>query len=165
MSETTRLAISGVRPRVALRVASRRDHRVTLEQKLPFLAIGTEVSDENGQTGRIERVGVALEGGVPKLVLELAYDVLPIRASSPPAARVRRDQTISYERPTVPEPLRPLNRAAGIESENHARGDTSRPLALAFPLETRRSTPRLGRFAWLARLFSPFTSFGAPPAD
>lgn len=147
MSDTTRLAISGVRPRIALRVASRRDQHATLEQKLPFLAIGTEVSDENGQTGRIERVGLALEGGVPKIVLELAYDILPVRPSSPPGRRERGDQTISYDqRPTIPEPLRPQR--AALE------GARSQPLKVAFPLEVRRPTKKRGVFAWLTHWFT-----------
>jgi len=51
-------------------------------------------------------VGVALEGGVPKIVLELAYDAVPLRPSRA-GVRARRDETMSFERPTVPEPLRP----------------------------------------------------------
>lgn len=141
---TTRLSISGVKSTVAVRVANRRDARVTVEQRLPFLAIGTEVADERGQTGRIERVGVALEGGVPKLVLELAYDVLP-RASVPPGRR--GDQTISYERPTLPEPLRPQRAEPSAAPVTDAVA--SNPLRVAFPLEKRRSPPR----SWLARLF------------
>ncbi len=144
---TTRLSISGVKPTVAVRVAQRRDSRVTVEQRLPFLAIGTEIADERGQTGRIERVGVALEGGVPKLVLELAYDVLP-RPSTPPGRR--GDQTISYERPTVPEPLR-ARRAEGDPAAPLAASATrSHPLRVAFPLEKRRPAPQ----SWLARLFA-----------
>lgn len=145
---TTRLSISGVKSTVAVRVANRRDARVTVEQRLPFLAIGTEVADERGQTGRIERVGVALEGGVPKLVLELAYDVLP-RPSVPPGRR--GDQTISYERPTLPEPLRPQRAEPSAAPAPAPVTDAaaSNPLRVAFPLEKRRSPPR----SWLARLF------------
>ena len=151
MSDTTRLAISGVPSRIALRVAERRETSATLEQRLPFLAIGTEVADENGRTGRIARVAVALEGGVPKIVLELAYDALPLRPSTPPGARVRRDETISYDqRPTVPEPLRALRSPDKV--------DRSQPLAVAFPLEIRRPTKKPGAFSWLTRLFTPFSS-------
>ncbi len=161
MHGTTRLSISGVGPRVALRVAERQAQRATLEQRLPFLAIGTEVADEEGRTGRIARVNVALEGGVPKLVLELAYDALPLRGSSPPGKR--RDQTLSYDqraaaavpsdsRPTVPEPLRPLR----LESADRSlpRVPASSDKALAFPLERRRVPRGAGPFAWLTRLFT-----------
>lgn len=149
--DTTRLSISGVRSRVALRVSERRDRQVTVEQKLPFLAIGTEVADENGRTGRIARVAVALERGVPKLVLELAYDAVPSRA--------RRDETISYgqdQRPTVPEPLRPTR---GLRLEGGDRSLPRQPAAspatsLAFPLEVRRSPRTAGPFAWLTRFFT-----------
>lgn len=164
--DTTRLAISGVRSRVALRVSRRQDQRVTVEQKLPFLAIGTQIADERGQTGRIERVGVSFEGGVPKLVLELAYDVLPVLASStvavgahpstPPSARVRRDETVSYERPTVPEPLGPA-RPLRLESADRSLAASRMPAAaqsLAFPLEVRRPPHRTGPFAWFTRLFT-----------
>lgn len=147
---TTRLSISGVKSTVAVRVAQRRDARVTVEQRLPFLAIGTEVADERGQTGRIERVGVALEGGVPKLVLELAYDVLP-RPSTPSGRR--GDQTISYERPTIPEPIRPVRAEAQGEPAPTARtAASSHPLRVAFPLEKRREAPR----SWLARWLGSF---------
>lgn len=158
MTDTTRLAISGVASRVALRVASRRDGGATLEQRLPFLAIGTEVADDEGRTGRIARVAVALEGGVPKLVLELAYDALPLRASSPPGARARRDETVSFDqRPTVPEPIR---RGLRLESADTSLPLTQRrePLALAIPLEMRRTPPKRGPFAWLTRLFTPGAS-------
>lgn len=169
MSETTRLSIHGVPSRVALRVTSRQDQRATLEQRLPFLAIGTEVADDEGRTGRIARVNVALEGGVPKIVLELAYDTVPLRASRAP----RRDETISYDRrstappaastdqrPTVPEPIRPQRSAA--RALHLEAGDRSLPLvartepvALAIPLEIRRMPQKKGAFAWLTRLFSP----------
>jgi hypothetical protein len=152
MSDTTRLAISGVSSRVALHVAERRDTSATLEQKLPFLAIGTEVADETGRTGRISRVAVALEGGVPKIVLELAYDAQPLRASTPPGARVRRDETVSYERPSVP------GAALAALRTPVSHGDRSQPLKVAFPLEIRRPTKKPGPFAWLTRLFAPFSS-------
>jgi hypothetical protein len=156
MSDTTRLAISGVSSRVALRVTERHGSRETLEQKLPFLTIGTEVADEQGRTGRIARVNVALEGGVPKLVLELAYDAVPLRASTPPGARKRRDETISYERPTVPEPIRPLRIEAADRSQPTLTAGPKQPMALAFPLENRRNPSPQTR-SWLAWLLSPFT--------
>lgn len=166
MTDTTRLSISGVPSRVALRVAERRDTSATVEQRLPFLAIGTEIADENGRTGRISRVNVALEGGVPKIVLELAYDAVPLRPSTPPGARVRRDETISYERasqppplperPTVPEPLRRLRIEEADRSQPAQALGPRTPVALAIPLETRRIPSEQTR-SWLARLFSPFS--------
>jgi hypothetical protein len=156
MSDTTRLSISGVSSRVALRVAQRQEQRATLEQRLPFLAIGTEVADDEGRTGRIARVNVALEGGVPKLVLELAYDAKPLRASTPPGARARRDETISYERPTSPEPLRRLRIDEADRSLPARPAPAGAPTALAFPLENRRNPSPRTR-SWLAWLLSPFT--------
>jgi hypothetical protein len=153
MTDTTRLAIAGVASRVALRVTERHGTRATLEQKLPFLTIGTEVADEQGRTGRIARVNVALEGGVPKLVLELAYDAVPLRPSAPPGARVRRDETLSYERATIPEPIRALRMEAADQSQPRVAG---KPSALAFPLENRRN-PSAQTRSWLAWLLSPFT--------
>lgn len=150
---TTRLSISGVPSRVALRVAERREGHATLEQRLPFLAIGTEIADEDGRTGRIARVAVALERGVPKLVLELDYDVRPVR--------VRGDQTISYDqrasspdlRPTVPEPLRPRRIELDPEGAPAEAAKRSRPLAVAFPLEHKRAAPVVPT-SWLGRLFA-----------
>jgi len=147
MSERTRLTIAGVPSRVSLHVAERDVKRATLEQRLPFLAVGTEIADDEGRTGRIARVAVALEGGVPKLVVELAYDAVPLRA--PSASRSRRDQTMSYERPTVPEPLR----RPRVEAQSEGSAQRSRPLALAFPLEKRRPPPEPARLSWFARLF------------
>ena len=149
MAETARVSISGVRSPLAMRVAQRRDRGVTLEQSLPFLAIGTDVTSETGELGRIERVAVVLERGVPKIVLEVAYDRAPDRASmtSRPA---RGDPTISYDQ-------RPSQAPAGridLDSAQVAKvGHGER--ALAFPLETRRPSPALRPSGWLARLFAP----------
>jgi len=85
-------------------------------------------------------VGVALEGGVPKIVLELAYDAVPW-SSAPPGVRARRDETMSFERPTVPEPLRPRR----IETDS-PRSPAARR---RFPLENRRPTQVPSRFGWL----------------
>lgn len=110
------------------------------------MALGNDVQDEQGRTGKIARVAVSIDHGVPKLVIELAYDVVTEdeRPSGPPAVKTpvrlsgrERDQTIGYdERPTIPSPLR------------HARlrqDDTNRELTLAFrcePPSAASFTPR-----------------------
>lgn len=149
MTQTARLSISGVRSRLSMRVAQRRERGVTLEQSLPFLAIGTDVTSETGELGRIERVAVVLERGVPKIVLEVAYDRMPERVSmaSRPA---RGEPTISYDqRPSQAPPRR-------IELDSaHVAEVTEGERALAFPLENRRASPALRPSGWLARLFAP----------
>jgi hypothetical protein len=112
--ERARLSIKGVGTPIGLRVARRREGQVTLVQELPFLALGNEVKDESGRSGKIARVAVSIDHGVPKLVIELAYDAADIddRPSGPPGVKAptraaserRRDQTLGYdERPTMPD--------------------------------------------------------------
>jgi hypothetical protein len=144
MSQTARVSISGVPSRLAMRVASRRDRRVTMEQRLPFLAIGTEVTSESGDRGRIERVGVVLEGGVPKIVLEVTYDAkVPVRAAT------RRDETVAYGRASSRPPV-------GIVPDNQ------HDHVLPFPLENRRDSLAVTRGSWLARLVSSVLALFSP---
>lgn len=154
--ERARLSIKGVASPVGLRVARRREGQVTLVQELPFLALGNEVKDDRGRTGKIARVAVSIDQGVPKLVIELAYDAAQQddRPSGPPAvktpARARsereRDQTIGYdERPTLPD-LPGSARLTRTESSSsdigrERRDDTNRELTLAFRTELPRPAP------------------------
>jgi hypothetical protein len=148
MTETARVSISGVPSRLAMRVASTRNRRVTMEQRLPFLAIGTDVTNESGDRGRIERVGVVLEGGVPKIVLEVAYDAMaPVRAS-------RGDQTVAYDRRSSAPPPR-------IERDNTPPTDDH---VLPFPLENRRDSLAVARGGWLARTLAAVLGFFSPRA-
>ena len=151
MTQTARVSIAGVPSRLALRVASTRDRRVTMEQRLPFLAIGTDVTSENGDRGRIERVGVVLEGGVPKIVLEVTYD-----AAVPARAAVRRDETVAYDRRSSAPPPR-------IEPDNTCRpsGDEGEHV-LPFPLENRRDSLAVTRGSWLARTLASILGFFSP---
>jgi hypothetical protein len=139
--ERARLSIKGVGTPVGLRVARRRQGCVTLVQELPFLELGTEVQDENGRTGKIARVAVSIDRGVPKLVIELAYDETrygdsippgPPAVKTPAASGRERDQTIGYDqRPTMPDLPRTVRMV---------RDETNRELTLAF----RTQTPQPG---------------------
>ncbi len=73
-TQRARLHIDGVRSPVLARVARRRESGMTCVQELPFLRLESAVTDDRGRRARIARVALSVEGSVPKLVIELAYD-------------------------------------------------------------------------------------------
>jgi hypothetical protein len=167
-SGTTRLTIDGVPSRVSLHVARRREHGATLEQHLPFLAIGTEVTDEQGRAGRIARVGVALDRGVPKLVLELDY-------YEAQAARGReRDSTIGYDQRPPTADAAAAREATDSHKRRIRRDDTNRDATLIYEAQEEAmlalregpSAPSLwGRLVSpLAALYALLVAMFAPPA-
>src|SRR5690606_13099408 len=71
---TVELRLDGVAsPLLAELVEASRDGAV-VEQELPFLRIGTGITDEGGRTGHLSAVDLRLEGDLPRLVLTLRYD-------------------------------------------------------------------------------------------
>lgn len=169
-SSTTRLTIDGVPTRVSLHVARRREHGATLEQHLPFLAIGTEITDEQGRAGRIARVGIALDRGVPKIVLELDYH----EEQSGRSGR-DRDSTIGYDQRPLTAPSVAAREATDSHKRRIRRDDTNRDATLIYEaqeeamLALREGEP--ARTSLWARLVSPFAglyallvAMFAPPA-
>ena len=148
-----RLSIEGVRERVTARVRSRRDGGMVVEQELPFLSVGRAVRGEDGRAAKIARIGLAMERGVPRIVLELDYDaeVPSGRSPRPPAVRTarERDATIGYdERPRAVRleelregPPRPVV-ARNVSRLLHTVPPALLPLAIA----------RQNRVTWLDRV-------------
>ncbi|MDH5674673.1 MAG: hypothetical protein OEZ06_21275 [Myxococcales bacterium] len=72
--ECARLQLDGLATPVVTRVSERRATGITVEQTLPFLRLNTAVLDQAEQRSRIESVSIVVSGGVPRLVLDLAYE-------------------------------------------------------------------------------------------
>ncbi|MCA9607092.1 MAG: hypothetical protein KC619_15910 [Myxococcales bacterium] len=102
-TERTRLHVDGVRCPITADVARRRDDGMVVMQPLPFLKLDTTVT-ESGRRSRIRRVAIAMDGDVPRLVLELCHDRPALEddtlepftpgVSTRPA---RADSTVPYE--------------------------------------------------------------------
>jgi hypothetical protein len=48
---------------------------MVVTQALPFLRLDTAVTDDGGQRARIARVAIAMDGDMPKLLVELEHEV------------------------------------------------------------------------------------------
>lgn len=102
-TERTRLHVDGVRSPITADVARRRDDGMVVMQPLPFLKLDTTVT-ESGRRSRIRRVAIAMDGDVPRLLLELCHDRPALEddtlesftpgVSTRPA---RTDSTVPYE--------------------------------------------------------------------
>lgn len=113
------LMLEGVSTPILTRVRELRPSGMTVEQSLPFLRLQTGVVDADDNHAHIESVSLVVADGVPRLVLDLAYDDAPDQASAiehepashPPRAslagvarsRRRPDETLDYDIP-APEP-------------------------------------------------------------
>jgi len=111
-----RLHVSGVATPILTRVTRQTARGMTVEQMLPFLQLRTQVWDDARQASHIESVSVVVYDGMPRLVLDLAYDDVavaddagmqaePVRRAHAGVVRprVRVDQTVPFDRePVVP---------------------------------------------------------------
>jgi hypothetical protein len=68
------LHVSGVDTPIHARVTRQSERGMTVEQALPFLQLHTQVWDATRQASRIESVSVVVYDGMPRLVLDLAFD-------------------------------------------------------------------------------------------
>jgi hypothetical protein len=69
-----RIQLDGVQTPVSARVLHRDGGGVTVEQELPFLRLLTGIVDDGGRRGHIQSVDLVVEDGIPRLLLDLAYD-------------------------------------------------------------------------------------------
>lgn len=69
-----RINFHGVDGPVTVKVLHEDFGGLTVEQALPFLAIDTSILTEEGRAGRIETVELVVDRGIPRLVVDLAYD-------------------------------------------------------------------------------------------
>jgi hypothetical protein len=118
-----RLHLSGIETPIVTQITRRTERGMTVEQALPFLQLRTEVWSEAQPPSRIESVSVVVYDGMPRLVLDLAYDEAPDHRRVAPQALPeprrahagvvrsrermtlgygqRVDDTVSYERDSL----------------------------------------------------------------
>ncbi len=119
--ERTRLHLDGVRSPITADVARRRDDGIVVTQPLPFLRLDTEVT-ERGRRSRIRRVAIAMDGDVPRLLLELCHD-----------GRASADDTQESFTPGVS--TRPARTDSTVPYEFATREETPRePIVISDPL-------------------------------
>jgi hypothetical protein len=94
-TDEERISIPGITSRVVARVDRRTSRSVTLTRELPLLRVGTAIEAQGGRRGTIEGVWISMDGDVPALCVEVAYDDDRASTGRPPA--VRGDATIGYE--------------------------------------------------------------------
>lgn len=115
--EDAHLMLEGIDTPIHTRITRRSARGMTVEQPLPFLQLRTLVRDQNQRRARIESVSMLVCDGLPRLVLDLAYepDESPtaepaspdeaLQAAAPSRmVRPRHDDTCSFELPTLPAP-------------------------------------------------------------
>jgi hypothetical protein len=73
-TERTRLFVDGVRSAITADVQRRRHDGIIVTQALPFLKLDTRVVGDDGRPTRISRVAIAMDGDMPRLLLELEHE-------------------------------------------------------------------------------------------
>jgi hypothetical protein len=72
---TVRLQLDGVASPIVAELLSDTETELSVEQRLPFLAIGSAVQNEtSGRRGHLEAVELKLDDKTPKLVLSIGYE-------------------------------------------------------------------------------------------
>ncbi len=72
---TVRLQLDGVGSAIIAEIQSEADDALTVEQPLPFLAIGSAmVNETTGRRGHLEAVELEMDDETPKLVLSIGYE-------------------------------------------------------------------------------------------
>lgn len=134
--EQARVRIAGVRTPIVGRVDRRTRGAMTLTRDLAFLRIGTVVRDADGHAGRIDGVWIAMDGDVPALCVEIAYEEDASRTGRPPA--VRGDATLGYEHAS----LVAAGRKSGMRARSRTlRDDTNHDATITFPSEPPPTVP------------------------
>jgi hypothetical protein len=136
--ERARLHLSGVETPIVTRITRQSARGMTVEQALPFLQLQTPVWGESQKPSRIESVSVVVLDGMPRLVLDLAFDEgLDAAPVSEPDARVpARQAHAGVVRPRVqtkPQQQR-VDETVPFDSQPPARRDQT----LAFKTEARK---------------------------
>ena len=111
---TVRLELAGVGQPLDAEAVHRAGDVLVAEQGLPFLRIGTHVS-EGEREGRLEAVDLRIDGGTPKLVLTVGFGGAPAAVEEPSADATLLD---------TPAPSAPAAEAeAGWDEHDHGWGD------------------------------------------
>lgn len=142
---TVRLLLDGVGASIVAEVQSESDTGLSVEQPLPFLAIGSTVINENtSRRGHLEAVELKMDEATPKLVLSIGYEVE--QASEASAG----DAT---DRDTLPEET-PLAVQANRRSTEDRMQDTPRIVRYDPDVETPESETASERLRAYAKLAS-----------
>lgn len=115
---TVRLLLDGVNSSIVAEIQSESDTELSVEQPLPFLAIGSTVVNEGtSRRGHLEAVELKMDEATPKLVLSIGYEVESSAAGA--SADEERD------RDTLPEETPPVIQASRRSAEERMH-DTPR---------------------------------------
>jgi len=145
-TERTRLHLDGVHAPITAEVTRRRDDGMVVTQALPFLRLDSMVT-ESGRRSRIARVAIAMEGDVPKLLLELHHD--GDEAQEVPHA----DDTVETFTPGVS--ARPARTDATVPYEFQSRAGNAQ-IVLRDPPPIR--LPAAPEPPWLVRVWRRFVT-------
>jgi len=128
---TVRLLLDGVSSSIVAEVQSESDTELSVEQPLPFLAIGSTVVHEGtSRRGHLEAVELKMDEATPKLVLSIGYEV----ESS--AAKASAEE--EGDRDTLPEETPPAIQASRRSTEERMH-DTPRIVRYDPGVETAES--------------------------
>ena len=98
---TVRLLLDGVESSIVAELQSESDTALSVEQPLPFLAIGSAVVNEGtSRRGHLEAVELKMDEATPKLVLSIGYE-LDGAPEAPAADRGDRDTLPDEVPPTI----------------------------------------------------------------
>lgn len=98
---TVRLQLDGVESPIVAELTSETDTQLSVEQSLPFLAIGSEVQNEStGRRGHLEEVELKFDDRTPKLVLSIGYET-EVTAES--ASEEEASASEDLDRDTLPD--------------------------------------------------------------
>jgi len=147
-AEDAHLMLEGMDTPIHTQITRRSERGMTVEQPLPFLQLRTMVQDQSARCARIESVSMLVCDGMPRLVLDLAYEP-DAEADTEPAAqhadgsmepidepgmpprmvRARRDPTRSFEQPLQ---TTPGLQAPQVEPESEPELPAGRESTLVF---------------------------------
>jgi hypothetical protein len=176
-SETTRLFVEGVQTAIRADLVRRRGDGLVVSQALPFLRLGTSVRESDGSRARIARVAIAMDGDVPRLLLELVsedHDGLaapalrraPMQAAEAPAVRGRTAslERIQREDDTTPDlalSTRPARTDSTVPYDLRVSRSTEERTEIVVGALVPRSAPRPTLFARvMARAANVVASLG-----
>jgi hypothetical protein len=152
--ERSRFYLEGVEKAIVANVAHRGASGLVIEQPLPFLRLDTTVRDESGIYRRVSRVDIALEDGVPRLVLELAQEPEEPSAPAVVVCTETRDQTDRIFTPGVSSrPARTDSTVPYDYQTTPKREPAPAPMIVAPRLPTARPSIFARFVAWVGGLF------------
>ncbi|MEQ9081081.1 MAG: hypothetical protein RLP09_44870 [Sandaracinaceae bacterium] len=162
--ERTRLYVDGVRAPLKADVTRRRQDGLVVSQSLPFLRLDTPVT-EDGRRARISRVAIAMDGDVPRLLLELSHDEdATSTAMNPPTGDDTSDDTIAEFTPGVS--MRPARTDGTVPYEFQTETPGTREVVLSDPPPALPAPrPTLAARLWRTFLGLALLLVGRPQAS